>query len=124
MGMIRRLSALPAWLRDTFKSSEKTFWGPRGTFRYTRHNFRGLGESLTFAVLGARLVQRAGVSYTDPFFAGAFWSANAPGFESGGVGCPPPAGDRRAAGDAGPDQLDRWRFDFLRQPIPDPKLND
>lgn len=66
----------PVGLPSTFKSSEKTFWGPRGTFQYTRHNFRGLGESLTFAVLGARLVQRAGVSYTDPFFAGAFWSAN------------------------------------------------
>jgi outer membrane protein insertion porin family len=67
----------PVGVPSTFKSSEKTFWGPRGTFQYTRRNFRGLGESLTLAVLGARLVQRAGISYTDPFFGGAFWSANA-----------------------------------------------
>jgi outer membrane protein assembly factor BamA len=35
-----------------------------------------MGESITIALLGARLIQRAGFSYTDPFFAGAFWSSN------------------------------------------------
>jgi len=66
----------PTGLPSGFRTSQKTFWGPRGTFQYTHRNFRGLGESITFAVLGARLVQRAGFSYTDPFFAGAFWSSN------------------------------------------------
>jgi outer membrane protein insertion porin family len=66
----------PTGLPSGFRTSQKTFWGPRGTFLYTHRNFRGLGESITFAVLGARLIQRAGFSYTDPFFAGSFWSSN------------------------------------------------
>ena len=66
----------PIGLPSTFKTSEKTFWGPRGTFQYTRRNFRGLGETIGLSFLGARLVQRAAASYTDPFFLGANWSAN------------------------------------------------
>jgi outer membrane protein insertion porin family len=66
----------PVGLPSTFKTSEKTFWGPRGTFQYTRLNFRGLGESITIGLLGARLVQRAGISYTDPYFIGANWSSD------------------------------------------------
>ena len=66
----------PTGLPSGFRTSQKTFWGPRGTFEYTRRNFRGLGESITFAVLGARLIQRAGLSYVDPFFAGSFWNSN------------------------------------------------
>ena len=66
----------PTGLPEGFRTSQKTFWGPRGTFEYTHRNFRGLGESITFAVLGARLIQRAGFSYTDPFFAGSYWSSN------------------------------------------------
>ena len=45
----------PVGLPSNFKTSETTFWGPRATFQYTRNNFRGLGETLTFAALGARL---------------------------------------------------------------------
>ncbi len=66
----------PVGLPSTFKTSEKTFWGPRGTFQYTHRNFRGLGESIGFSFLAARLVQRASASYTDPFFLGANWSSN------------------------------------------------
>jgi outer membrane protein insertion porin family len=66
----------PVGLPSTFKTSEKTFWGPRGTFQYTHRNFRGLGETVGLSFLGARLVQRASASYTDPFFLGANWSSN------------------------------------------------
>ncbi len=66
----------PVGLPSTFRTSEQTFWGPRGTFQYTRHNFRGLGESITIALLGARLVQRAGATYTDPYLFGANWSSS------------------------------------------------
>jgi len=66
----------PVGLPSTFKTSEKTFWGPRGTFQYTRRNFRGLGESITIGLLGARLIQRAGIAYADPYFLGANWSSN------------------------------------------------
>jgi outer membrane protein insertion porin family len=66
----------PVGLPSTFKTSEKTFWGPRGTFQYTRNNFRGLGESLSIGVLGARLDQRLGMSYNDPYFFGSDWSSS------------------------------------------------
>jgi outer membrane protein insertion porin family len=66
----------PVGLPSTFKTSEKTFWGPRGTFQYTRNNFRGLGESLSIGVLGARLDQRLGISYNDPYFLGSDWSSS------------------------------------------------
>jgi outer membrane protein insertion porin family len=66
----------PVGLPDTFKTSQQTFWGPRGTFQYTRKNFRGLGESVTVALLGARLLQRVGVSYTNPYFLGKNWASN------------------------------------------------
>ena len=66
----------PVGLPSTFKTSEKTFWGPRGTFQYTRRNFRGLGETIGLSFLGARLLQRASASYSDPFFLGANWSSN------------------------------------------------
>ena len=36
----------PVGLPSTFKTSQKTFWGPRATFQYTRNNFRGLGRDL------------------------------------------------------------------------------
>lgn len=66
----------PVGLPSTFKTSQKTFWGPRGTFQYTRKNFRGLGESLSIGVLGARLDQRLGMSYNDPYFLGSGWSSS------------------------------------------------
>jgi len=67
----------PVGLPSSFKTSQKTFWGPRGTFQYTRHNFRGLAESLTFAALGARLVQRGSISYSNPFLFRSIWSSSA-----------------------------------------------
>jgi outer membrane protein insertion porin family len=66
----------PVGLPSTFKTSQKTFWGPRGTVQYTRRNFRGLGEEITIGLLGARLLQRAAVSWSDPYFVGANWSSN------------------------------------------------
>ncbi|HSS99203.1 MAG TPA: POTRA domain-containing protein [Terriglobales bacterium] len=66
----------PVGLPNAFQTSEKTFWGPRGTFQYKRKNVRGLGESMTIALLGARLIQRVGFSYADPYFLGKNWSSN------------------------------------------------
>jgi outer membrane protein insertion porin family len=66
----------PVGLPSNFETSQKTFWGPRATFQYSRHNFRGLGETLTFAVLGARLVQRGSASYINPYFLGTGWTSN------------------------------------------------
>ena len=66
----------PVGLPSSFKTSEKTFWGPRGTFQYTRRNFRGLGETIGLSALGARLVQRGSVSFSNPYFLGSSWSSN------------------------------------------------
>jgi outer membrane protein assembly factor BamA len=66
----------PVGLPSNFKTSQKTFWGPRATFQYIRHNFRGSGETLSFAALGARLVQRGVASYINPHFLGSDWSSN------------------------------------------------
>lgn len=66
----------PVGLPSAFKTSEKTFYGPRGTFEYTRKNLRGKAESLTFAALAGRLDQRASITYTDPMFRWTSWSSN------------------------------------------------
>ncbi len=66
----------PVGVPSNFETSQKTFWGPRVSFQYIRHNFRGLGETLTFAALGARLVQRGSASYVNPHFIGSDWGSN------------------------------------------------
>lgn len=66
----------PVGLPSTFKTSEKTFYGPRGTFEYTRKNVRGKAESLTFSGLAGRLDQRGSITYTDPEFRWTRWSSN------------------------------------------------
>jgi outer membrane protein insertion porin family len=65
----------PVGLGNNFKTSQKTFWGPRGTLEYTRRNLRGKAESMTFSVLGARLLQRGQISYNNPDFRYSSWAA-------------------------------------------------
>ncbi|MFB3918249.1 MAG: POTRA domain-containing protein [Terriglobales bacterium] len=67
----------PVGLPSTFKTSEKTFWGPRGTFEYTRKNVRGKAESISFAGFAGRLDQRGSVTYTDPTFRWTKWKTSA-----------------------------------------------
>jgi len=66
----------PIGLPSTFKTSEKRFWGPRGTFEYTRKNLFGKAESLTLAGLAGRLIQRGNFVYTDPNFRWTNWTSN------------------------------------------------
>ncbi len=66
----------PIGLPSSFKTSEKTFWGPRGTFEYTRTNFRGKAESINITALAGRLDQRGAITYTDPMFRWTSWSSN------------------------------------------------
>ncbi len=63
-------------LPSKFKTSEKTFYGPRGSFEYTRRNIRGKAESITFSSLAGRLDQRGSITYTDPSFRSTRWSSN------------------------------------------------
>lgn len=65
----------PVGLPSTFKTNQKTFWGPRGTFEYQRLNFRGRAETLSFSALGSRLDQRVRFGYLDPAFRGTNWAS-------------------------------------------------
>ena len=47
----------PVGLPSNFTSSQTTFYGPRGTFQYTRNNVRGKGESLSATAFAGRLDQ-------------------------------------------------------------------
>ncbi len=66
----------PVGLPQGFRTSQTTYYGPRGTFEYTRRNVRGTAESYTFAGFAGRLDQRASAIYTDPFFRGSSWSSS------------------------------------------------
>jgi len=65
----------PVGLPSNFTTSQKTFWGPRGTFEYTRNNVRGKGESLSFTAFAGRLDQRAAAYYIDPTWRWSPWKA-------------------------------------------------
>jgi outer membrane protein insertion porin family len=65
----------PVGLPSNFKTSQATFYGPRGSFQYTRNNFRGKGETLTFTAFGGRLDQRVGLYYINPNFRWTSWKS-------------------------------------------------
>jgi outer membrane protein insertion porin family len=69
----------PVGLPSTFTTSEKTFYGPRGSFAYTRNNMRGRAETFTISALGARLEQRAAATYSIPSFRNTKWSLSGTG---------------------------------------------
>jgi outer membrane protein assembly factor BamA len=65
----------PVGLPSNFTTNEATFYGPRGTFQYTRNNLRGTGESLSFTGFAGRLDQRGAVYYIVPSFLWSSWKA-------------------------------------------------
>lgn len=67
----------PVGLPSTFTTSENTFWGPRGSFTYTRKNLRGMAQTFSTTVFAGRLDQHAGASYTVPAFLDSSWTASA-----------------------------------------------
>lgn len=66
----------PVGLPSNFKTSQQTFWGPRGSLEYTRMNFLGRAETVSIGGLAARLDQKASASWTDPAFLNSVWGAN------------------------------------------------
>jgi outer membrane protein insertion porin family len=62
-------------LGTKFTASQQTFVGPRGSIEYTRRQMRGRPETFTIALLGARLEQRAQISYSDMHFRGTNWTS-------------------------------------------------
>jgi outer membrane protein assembly factor BamA len=65
----------PVGLPAGYKTSQATFYGPRGTFEYTRNNIRGKAESLNITAFGGRLDQRAALYYIDPTLRWSNWKA-------------------------------------------------
>jgi outer membrane protein insertion porin family len=67
----------PIGLPSTFTTSEKTFYGPRGTFQYTRNNLWGKGSSFSFTAFAGRLDQRGAAYFIDPTFLWSKWKTTA-----------------------------------------------
>jgi outer membrane protein assembly factor BamA len=65
----------PVGLPQNFTTSQTTFYGPRGTVQYTRNNFRGKGETLSFTGFAGRLDQRFAAYYINPDFRWSKWTA-------------------------------------------------
>jgi outer membrane protein assembly factor BamA len=65
----------PVGLPSNFKTSQVTFYGPRGSAQYTRNNLRGKGESLSLTAFAGRLDQRAAVYYIAPNFLWSSWKS-------------------------------------------------
>lgn len=63
-------------LPSNFKTSQQTFWGPRGSIQYTRNNFRGRAETVNVGMFAGRLDQRATVGWLNPNFWNSIWSTN------------------------------------------------
>jgi len=63
----------PVGLPSNFTTSQTTFYGPRGTFEYTRNNVRGKDESISFTAFAGRLDQRFAAYYLDPTFRWTPW---------------------------------------------------
>ena len=65
----------PVGLPSNFTSSQVTFYGPRGSFEYTRNNVGGKGDSLSFTGFAGRLDQRGAAYYIVPDFRWSPWRA-------------------------------------------------
>jgi outer membrane protein insertion porin family len=65
----------PVGLPSNFKLNQQTFYGPRGSFQYTRNNIRGKGDSLSFTAFAGRLDQRGAIYFIDPSFRWTKWRA-------------------------------------------------
>jgi len=65
----------PIGLPPNFTTSQVTFYGPRGTFQYTRNNVGGKGASLSFTGFGGRLDQRGAAYYIVPNFRWSPWKS-------------------------------------------------
>jgi outer membrane protein assembly factor BamA len=65
----------PVGLPANYKTSQTTFYGPRGTAQYTRNNVGGKGDSFTFTGFAGRLDQRGAAYYIVPEFRWSPWKA-------------------------------------------------
>jgi outer membrane protein insertion porin family len=71
-GTVALPSLPPVGLPSKFTTSQKTFYGPRGTAQYTRNNIFGKGDSLSLTAFAGRLDQRGAIYLINPKI---FWEA-------------------------------------------------
>jgi outer membrane protein insertion porin family len=65
----------PISLGNKFTVSQKSYFGPRFTFDYTRHDLFGDAESATIGTVLSRLDQRGFFNYSIPHLHGSSWSS-------------------------------------------------
>ncbi len=65
----------PIGLPNSFRTSEKTFWGPRGHVEYRRRNVRGKAESIILAAIAGRLDQRGSFDFHNPHLRQTNWAS-------------------------------------------------
>jgi outer membrane protein insertion porin family len=62
-------------LGSKFTTSQKSYWGPRITFQFARHDLRGQAETAAIGFVFSRLDQRGSLTYSDPRLRGSSWSS-------------------------------------------------
>jgi outer membrane protein insertion porin family len=65
----------PVSLGNKFTTSQKSFFGPRFSFQYARHDLRGRAETASIGLLYSRLDQRATATFSDPRLHGSTWAS-------------------------------------------------
>ncbi|MCU1340913.1 MAG: outer membrane protein [Candidatus Acidoferrum typicum] len=65
----------PIGVGSTFTVSQKSFWGPRLSIEFARHNLRGRAETASLGLVYSRLDQRGTLAYSDPRIRSSSWSS-------------------------------------------------
>jgi outer membrane protein insertion porin family len=65
----------PVSLGNKFRTSQKSFFGPRFSFQYSRRDLRGRAETASIGLLYSRLDQRGTITYSDPRLRGSTWAS-------------------------------------------------
>ena len=65
----------PVSLGSKFKTSQKSFFGPRFSFDYSRRDLRGRAETASIGLLYSRLDQRITGTYSDPRLHSSMWAS-------------------------------------------------
>jgi outer membrane protein insertion porin family len=65
----------PVSLGNKFRTSQKSFFGPRFSFQYARRDLRGRAETASIGFLFSRLDQRGTITYSDPRLHSSTWAS-------------------------------------------------
>lgn len=65
----------PVSLGNKFKTSQKSFFGPRFSLQYARRDLRGRAETASVGFVYSRLDQRGTITYSDPRLRGTTWAS-------------------------------------------------